>query len=78
MTYIKLTAQQLLSIKDQEDKKNEVLNKDYYTLKEVSGIVGLHYMTIRNHAITGILETTKVGNSKRVSKEQLQNYLKKS
>jgi len=35
-------------------------------------------MTVRNHAISGELQTTEIGKSKRVSKEQLQNYLKKS
>ncbi len=78
MTYIKLTAKQLDSIKNQEDKKAEVLNRDYYTFKEVSQITGMHYMTVRNHAISGELQTTEIGKSKRVSKEQLQNYLKKS
>lgn len=78
MTYIKLTTQQITSIKDQEEKKKDPLNKDYYTLKEVSSITGMHYMTVRNHAISGELKTTEIGKSKRVSKEQLQNYLKKS
>lgn len=78
MTYIKLTTQQITSIKDQEEKKKDPLNKDYYTLKEVSSITSMHYMTVRNHAISGELKTTEIGKSKRVSKEQLQNYLKKS
>lgn len=76
MAIIKLTQQQVNSIKDQEEKKNSVIDKDFYTLKEVSAIVSMHYMTVRSHAKLGVLKTTQIGKSKRVSKEDLQTYLK--
>lgn len=52
--------------------------KDYYTLKEVASITGLSHTTIMKHARENTLKTVIVGKStKRVTKEDLDNYIKR-
>jgi excisionase family DNA binding protein len=52
--------------------------KDYYALKEVANIVGISHSTIMKHVREGLLKTVTIGKTtKRVTKEDLENYIKR-
>jgi excisionase family DNA binding protein len=52
--------------------------KDYYTLKEVAGLTNLSHSTIMRHVRENVLKTVTIGKTtKRVTKEDLENYIKR-
>lgn len=51
-------------------------DEDYFTLKEVADKARLSYWTIHRHIKEGHLIVEKIGRSNRVSKENLETYLK--
>jgi excisionase family DNA binding protein len=52
--------------------------KDYYTLKEVATLLNMSHLTIMRHSREGLLKTVTIGKTtKRVTKEDLENYIKR-
>lgn len=52
--------------------------KDYYTLKEVANMLTISHLTVMKHARDGLLKTVTIGKkTKRVTKEDLENYIKR-
>lgn len=45
--------------------------KDYYTPKEVSSLLGVHYQTVMNWVRSGKLRAVKIGQLWKISKEAL-------
>jgi excisionase family DNA binding protein len=59
-----------------EIRMAETPSEDYFTIKEVAAKVGLNYYTVHSHIKQGFLTVEKIGRSNRVSKENLETYLK--
>jgi excisionase family DNA binding protein len=52
--------------------------KDYYSLKEVANMLGISHSTVMRHVRDNILQTVTIGKTtKRVTKEDLDNYIKR-
>jgi len=47
----------------------------YYTVKEVATMLKMHKQTIHNWIISGKLDSVKIGNTRRISQEQLNKFL---
>lgn len=54
------------------------MEKDFYTIYEVSDILNLHHKTIRNFINDKKLKATKVGRQWRISKDDLEEFTKDS
>lgn len=53
-----------------------MIEKDYYTPKEVAEILSLHYLTILRNIKSGKLKAVRIGQQFRISKEDLQSFIK--
>lgn len=52
-----------------------MIEKDYYTPKEVADILNLHYLTILRNIQAGKLKAVRIGRQFRISRDDLQAFI---